>query len=175
MGPWAQIKNMLDPSRAVATLLYLASLVLTLWAGLGLKSVLLALIFVILEFCALFWYRNRVYLFSLREGMDYHTFRLAGRPFDVSSVGFLRCSLSQLDDGTLSMAFSFFLCARTHNLSAVHPLLEALFHFQAERELAGSLCRVTCVFILLFRVHGRNKAYGTSSHSVAFRQQPKAV
>jgi len=56
MGPWRQIKNMFNPTRLIATLVYLGALALTLYAAFGLKSAILVLLAVIIQFCALVWY-----------------------------------------------------------------------------------------------------------------------
>mmetsp|Transcript_1092 Transcript_1092/g.1743 ORF Transcript_1092/g.1743 Transcript_1092/m.1743 type:complete len:264 (+) Transcript_1092:2521-3312(+) len=56
MGPKAQFERMSDPDRAVATGVFVTSMILTLIAALVLDMALLALFFVIVQSCALFWY-----------------------------------------------------------------------------------------------------------------------
>lgn len=38
IGPWRQLKNMFNPTRLIATLIYLGAMALTLWAAFGLQS-----------------------------------------------------------------------------------------------------------------------------------------
>ncbi|GBG73987.1 hypothetical protein CBR_g17698 [Chara braunii] len=56
IGPLRQVKMMFDKSRAVATIIYLGAMVLTLVAALRLKIVLLTIIFIIIQMCAFVWY-----------------------------------------------------------------------------------------------------------------------
>ena len=56
MGPAKQCENMMDGKRRRATLLYLGSLVLTLLAAFTMKSRLLCLICIAVQYSALLWY-----------------------------------------------------------------------------------------------------------------------
>ncbi|XP_046392134.1 vesicle transport protein SFT2A [Ischnura elegans] len=56
MGPLNQIKKMFAPTRAIATVVMFVCFGLTLFAGIGLKSGPLALLFCILQFLAMTWY-----------------------------------------------------------------------------------------------------------------------
>lgn len=56
MGPQKQIANMFDPTRRSATLLYLATMVLTLVVAVTFKSPFLCILCGILQFAALVWY-----------------------------------------------------------------------------------------------------------------------
>lgn len=56
MGPLKQLSKMFDKGRIVATCIYIASLALTLFAALELHSIILTLIFLIVQLCALLWY-----------------------------------------------------------------------------------------------------------------------
>ncbi|XP_028993089.1 vesicle transport protein SFT2B-like [Betta splendens] len=56
MGPWKQLKTMCAKERALATIIMLVCLVLTLCAAFWWKSNGLALLFVILQFLAFTWY-----------------------------------------------------------------------------------------------------------------------
>ncbi len=47
---------MFSPVRLIATLIYLGAIALTLWAAIGLKSGLLTLVAIIIQFLALIWY-----------------------------------------------------------------------------------------------------------------------
>ncbi|CAF0968619.1 unnamed protein product [Adineta ricciae] len=56
MGPMNQLKKMFDPSRLIATLVFIGSVIMTLVSALALKIGVLVLIFVIIQFLALAWY-----------------------------------------------------------------------------------------------------------------------
>lgn len=56
MGPMKQLGKMFDKGRIVATCTYLASLGLTLWAALWLHNIVLTIVFLAVQFCALVWY-----------------------------------------------------------------------------------------------------------------------
>jgi len=56
VGPMRQLKMMMNPNRIIATIIYLVALILTLVAAFVLKSQLLVLVAVIIQFCALVWY-----------------------------------------------------------------------------------------------------------------------
>ena len=56
VGPLKQIKNMCNPNRLIATIVFLASMGMTLFSALYLKSAILVILFVIIQFLALFWY-----------------------------------------------------------------------------------------------------------------------
>jgi len=56
MGPWRQIKNMFDPSRLIATLVYLGLLVITLVVAFKFPNIPLLIVLVVLQFAALVWY-----------------------------------------------------------------------------------------------------------------------
>lgn len=56
MGPANQIKKMFAPTRAIATCVVLAFLVLTLMAAFWWKNALLTIIFCIIQFLAMTWY-----------------------------------------------------------------------------------------------------------------------
>eukprot|EP00128_Syssomonas_multiformis_P008605 Colp12_sorted_trinity150504_noHs@3062 len=55
-GPWSHVKSMFDSKRWIATAVMLISIVLVLVSALALKLVALTIIFVIIEFAAMFWY-----------------------------------------------------------------------------------------------------------------------
>jgi len=56
VGPCRQLKNMFSPVRIIATLIFIGAMVLTLVAAFVLKSQLLVLLAVVIQFCALVWY-----------------------------------------------------------------------------------------------------------------------
>merc|ERR1711904_60641 len=56
MGPWNQIKNMFKAHRLLATCTYLVSIVFTLVAALKYNNLILTLIFLLVQICALVWY-----------------------------------------------------------------------------------------------------------------------
>ena len=56
MGPWRQIKNMFDPSRLIATLVYLGLLVCTLVVAFAFPNIILLIVLIVLQFLALVWY-----------------------------------------------------------------------------------------------------------------------
>lgn len=56
MGPVKQIRNMFKAHRIVATVVYLCSIGFTLYAALHLNSLILTLIFLLVQICALIWY-----------------------------------------------------------------------------------------------------------------------
>ncbi|KAJ1910163.1 hypothetical protein IWQ60_010802 [Tieghemiomyces parasiticus] len=56
IGPMRQLKLAFQPVRLIATLVYVASLVVTLIAAIVLDSMILSIIMVIVQFCALVWY-----------------------------------------------------------------------------------------------------------------------
>jgi hypothetical protein len=55
VGPWKQVKTMFDGKRVVSTAIYLVSMVLTLIAAWKFHSVILCMIFIVIQFCALIW------------------------------------------------------------------------------------------------------------------------
>jgi hypothetical protein len=56
MGPWEQLKKMFHPSRLTATIVYLVSLVLTLYCAVGLHNAILTLLCLVVQLCAFVWY-----------------------------------------------------------------------------------------------------------------------
>ena len=56
VGPAKQCAKMAEPARLVASLVYLSSAVLTLVAALRLRSLILTLLFALVQFLALIWY-----------------------------------------------------------------------------------------------------------------------
>ena len=56
MGPIKQLKKMFERGRFIATLIYLIMIALGLVAGLLLQNPPLALLFVIGQYLAMFWY-----------------------------------------------------------------------------------------------------------------------
>ena len=56
VGPQRQIKNMLDPKRATVSLVFIASMVMTLVSALVLKSNILVIVCTAIQFCSLVWY-----------------------------------------------------------------------------------------------------------------------
>ena len=56
MGPMKQLSNMFAKTRVIATVVMLAALVLTLCSAFWWKKNVLALMFVIIQFCAMTWY-----------------------------------------------------------------------------------------------------------------------
>ena len=55
VGPKAQFKGMLQPSRRLASLVYITTLIMTLYVVFRFKSALLCLLLIIIQFCALTW------------------------------------------------------------------------------------------------------------------------
>ena len=56
MGPWSQLQSMFAPERAMATSVYLATVVLTIVAALKTHSGILVFLMIAIQFCALAWY-----------------------------------------------------------------------------------------------------------------------
>jgi len=56
VGPMRQLKMMMNPTRIIASLIYVGAMVLTMVAAFVLKSQLLVLVAVIIQFCAIVWY-----------------------------------------------------------------------------------------------------------------------
>ena len=56
MGPVAQLKSMFDPTRVLATSVYIGSVICTLLAAILAKSIILVLLMLIIQFIALAWY-----------------------------------------------------------------------------------------------------------------------
>ena len=56
VGPFKQISNMFHPKRAISTVIYLATMVLTLVSALVFHSMLLCMLFIVIQFAALIWY-----------------------------------------------------------------------------------------------------------------------
>jgi phosphatidylserine synthase len=56
VGPVKQCSSMLDARRRLATMIYITSLVLTLVAAFAVKSMLLCLLCIAVQYCALAWY-----------------------------------------------------------------------------------------------------------------------
>ena len=56
MGPWSQVKNMFKSHRFAATATYIVCIVMTLVSALRYGNLLLTLIFLIMQMCALVWY-----------------------------------------------------------------------------------------------------------------------
>jgi hypothetical protein len=56
MGPMNQLKRMFDPTRLIATIVFILSVVMTLVSAIVIKIGLLVLLFVIIQFLALAWY-----------------------------------------------------------------------------------------------------------------------
>ncbi|CAH0399274.1 unnamed protein product [Chilo suppressalis] len=54
-GPWAHIKSLFSKERALATSLYIFTMIVTLYCALSLKSTLLTVLSAIAQFTALFW------------------------------------------------------------------------------------------------------------------------
>merc|ERR1712106_1206339 len=55
-GPMKQLSNMFAKTRVIATVVMLAAIVLTLCSAFWWKKNVLALMFVIIQFCAMTWY-----------------------------------------------------------------------------------------------------------------------
>lgn len=55
MGPWNQIQRMFDSKRWLSTVIYLVAIVLTLISAWKLHSVILCIIFIVIQFLALTW------------------------------------------------------------------------------------------------------------------------
>jgi len=55
-GPIKQLKNMFKPSRAIATIVYLLSLALTLYLAFAVKLAIPVIIGMIVQLCAMIWY-----------------------------------------------------------------------------------------------------------------------
>ncbi|KAK9799758.1 hypothetical protein WJX73_000663 [Symbiochloris irregularis] len=56
MGPIKQVQKMFEKGRIFATIIYVAAMGATLWAALKVHSIILTLVFVIVQFFALIWY-----------------------------------------------------------------------------------------------------------------------
>eukprot|EP01119_Soliformovum_irregulare_P012079 TRINITY_DN3113_c0_g1_i9.p1 TRINITY_DN3113_c0_g1~~TRINITY_DN3113_c0_g1_i9.p1 ORF type:complete len:104 (-),score=5.22 TRINITY_DN3113_c0_g1_i9:218-529(-) len=56
VGPVRQIKMMCNPTRLIATIIFLLAIAFTLVAALVLHAGLLVLVAVVIQFCALIWY-----------------------------------------------------------------------------------------------------------------------
>merc|ERR1712002_897943 len=56
MGPMKQLSNMFAKTRVIATVVMLSALILTLCSAFWWKKNVLALMFVIIQFCAMTWY-----------------------------------------------------------------------------------------------------------------------
>jgi len=56
VGPLRQLKMMLNPTRIIASIIYVLALALTLVAAFVLDSKFLVLVAVIVQFCAIIWY-----------------------------------------------------------------------------------------------------------------------
>eukprot|EP00003_Mantamonas_plastica_P027034 TRINITY_DN5697_c0_g1_i2.p3 TRINITY_DN5697_c0_g1~~TRINITY_DN5697_c0_g1_i2.p3 ORF type:complete len:156 (-),score=27.37 TRINITY_DN5697_c0_g1_i2:655-1122(-) len=57
VGPWRQFKNMTKKNRLIASGIYVLALAGTLWAALKPDpSVILVILMVVIQFCALIWY-----------------------------------------------------------------------------------------------------------------------
>jgi len=56
MGPMNQLKKMFDPTRLIATIVFIGSVIMTLVSALVIKIGVLVLLFVIIQFLALAWY-----------------------------------------------------------------------------------------------------------------------
>ncbi|KAI7905415.1 Got1/Sft2-like family-domain-containing protein [Cokeromyces recurvatus] len=55
-GPWSHIKHMFSKERLPFTLSYVGSMVLTLYAAIGIRAMILTVIFAIIQIIALVWY-----------------------------------------------------------------------------------------------------------------------
>jgi hypothetical protein len=56
VGPARQLRYMFDRTRVIATLIYLACLGGTLWAGFARADLAIVLALLVAQFCALVWY-----------------------------------------------------------------------------------------------------------------------
>lgn len=56
IGPKRQCKSACESKRAAATVIFLASIVATIVAAVYVKSVILCIFLIIVQFCALVWY-----------------------------------------------------------------------------------------------------------------------
>ena len=56
VGPLRQLKNMTQPTRLIASIVFLGSMALTLYAVFGIGSGILAFFCVVIQFLALGWY-----------------------------------------------------------------------------------------------------------------------
>ena len=56
MGPMKQLSNMFAKTRVIATVVMLSALILTLCSAFWWKKNVLALMFVIIQFCVMTWY-----------------------------------------------------------------------------------------------------------------------
>lgn len=56
VGPKRQCRNMLKPVRATISIIFVSSMIMTLVSALIIQSKLLIIIFVVVQFCSLFWY-----------------------------------------------------------------------------------------------------------------------
>ncbi|KAI9483619.1 MAG: Got1/Sft2-like family-domain-containing protein [Benjaminiella poitrasii] len=55
-GPWSHIKHMFSKERLPFTISYLGSMLLTLYAAIGIRAMILTVIFAIIQIIALVWY-----------------------------------------------------------------------------------------------------------------------
>lgn len=56
IGPKRQCKSACESKRALATIIFLVSIVGTIVAAVYVKSVILCIVLIIIQFCALVWY-----------------------------------------------------------------------------------------------------------------------
>ena len=56
MGPMKQCQSMMDEKRRIATLVYIGSLIMTIVTAFVVKSMLLCLVCIAIQYTALFWY-----------------------------------------------------------------------------------------------------------------------
>lgn len=56
VGPVKQLKMMFTPSRCISSVIFLAALALTLFVAIYSGNVILCIVLVVIQFCALLWY-----------------------------------------------------------------------------------------------------------------------
>jgi hypothetical protein len=55
-GPWKQIKTMFKPVRAIATIIYLVAMALTLYVAIEVQKPLPVIVCMVIQLCAMIWY-----------------------------------------------------------------------------------------------------------------------
>ncbi|KAI8801536.1 vesicle transport protein, partial [Cladochytrium replicatum] len=68
VGFLTQLKKMFDPTRLVATIIFLAAMVVTFLVAILLGNAILVLVCVLVQYCALFWY-SASYIPFARDAM----------------------------------------------------------------------------------------------------------
>ncbi len=117
-GPWAQVKNMFAPIRAVATIIYLLCIAITIYLAVDVKKTVPILIMIIIQCLAGIWY-----------ALSYIPVRSNTMPCSMLDV-ILTCMLIYafkypiLSDCSINALSEFLLAVVfTINFTSIHPLL----------------------------------------------------